>query len=196
MHFKRDKLLIAVVAIVIAIMCVLAASSAAHAETKDGIPVILITDSPENAEKVSTIDFETAGVEVQGQDDRNAYKGIVVSQNELEELRWVLALEAQGEGLRGEIACCEVIFNRYLSGRWGNGIHGVLTMRGQFAAYRYIGSRKAWAVPGEMENEAIQYCLANGLTILPDTAYVYFDTGRKNGKRNIKIGHHWFGAES
>jgi hypothetical protein len=25
--------------------------------------------------------------------------------------------------------------------------------------------------------------------------YVYFDTGRKNGNRNIKIGNHWFGAE-
>ena len=125
----------------------------------------------------------------------NPYQTIPISDAEYEELRWVLALEAQGEGLTGEIACCEVIFNRVLSGRWGTGVHGVLSKRGQFSTYKLIGSRKAWAHPGELEDDAISECLRQGLKILPDEKYVYFDTGRKNGRRNVKIGNHWFGAE-
>lgn len=179
MSLKHNKLLLLVLAIIIAVMCVLAASADARAETKDGIPVILIESGPESAET------------------ENPYQAIKISEDEMNELRWVLALEAQGEGLNGEVACCEVIFNRVLSANdWGSGVHGVLTMKGQFATYRYIGSRKAWAVPGELEDAAIAQCLTDGPTILPDMGYVYFDTGRRNGKRNIKRGNHWFGAES
>lgn len=130
--------------------------------------------------------------------DNNPYLGITFTDDEAQELRWVLALAAQGEGFEGEICCCEVIFNRILSKRdWGqeNGLHGVLSMKGQFTEYRYINSRKAWAVPGQMEDDAISECMRRGPSSLPDTHYVYFDTGKKNGKRNIKIGNHWFGAE-
>lgn len=126
----------------------------------------------------------------------NPYQTIPISDSEFEELRWVLALEAQSQGLEGEIACCEVIFNRVLSSHnWGAGVHGVLSKRGQFSTYRLIGSRKAWARPGELEDDAISECLRRGPSVLPDMKYVYFDTGRKNGSRNIKIGGHWFGAE-
>jgi hypothetical protein len=128
----------------------------------------------------------------------NPYLSITFTDEEAQELRWVLALAAQGEGFEGEICCCEVIFNRILSRRdWGqeNGIHGVLSMKGQFTEYRYINSPKAWAVPGQMEDDAISECMRRGPSSLPDIHYVYFDTGRKNGSRNIKIGHHWFGAE-
>ena len=127
--------------------------------------------------------------------DNNPYLGITISDEEAEELRWVLALEAQGEGFEGEIAVCEVIFNRVLSGRWGEGIHGVLSKKGQFSTYKYIGSRKAWCTPGQVEDDAISECIRRGPEKLPDMTYVYFDTGAKNGSRNIKIGHHWFGAE-
>lgn len=130
--------------------------------------------------------------------DNNPYLGITFTDDEAQELRWVLALAAQGEGFEGEICCCEVIFNRILSHRdWGqkNGLHGVLSMKGQFTEYRYINSRKAWAVPGQMEDDAISECMRRGPSSLPDIHYVYFDTGKKNGKRNIKIGNHWFGAE-
>lgn len=127
--------------------------------------------------------------------DNNPYLGITISDEEANELRWVLALEAQGEGFEGEIAVCEVIFNRVLSGRWGEGIHGVLSKKGQFSTYKYIGSRKAWCTPGQVEDDAISECIRRGPEKLPDMKYVYFDTGAKNGSRNIKIGHHWFGAE-
>lgn len=127
--------------------------------------------------------------------DNNPYLGITISDEEAEELRWVLALEAQGEGFEGEIAVCEVIFNRVLSGRWGEGIHGVLSKKGQFSTYKMIGSKRAWCRPGQVEDDAISECMRRGPQTLPDMAYVYFDTGAKNGKRNIRIGHHWFGAE-
>ena len=126
----------------------------------------------------------------------NPYQTISISKEEMEELRWVLALEAGTQGLEGEIACCEVVFNRVLSPKdWGTGVHGVLSKRGQFATYRYIGSSKAWDTPGQMETDAIMECIRRGPSILPDMSYVFFDTGRKNGKRNIKIGDHWFGSE-
>ena len=128
--------------------------------------------------------------------DNNPYLGITISDDEAEELRWVLALEAQGEGFEGEIAVCEVIFNRLLSSHdWGSSIHEVLSKKGQFSTYKLIGSRKAWCRPGQVEDDAISECMRRGPQTLPDMAYVYFDTGRKNGKRNIRIGHHWFGAE-
>ena len=130
----------------------------------------------------------------------NPYLTIYISDEEFEELRWVLALEAQCEGLRGEIACCEAIFNRVLSKKndWGqaNGVHGVLSMKGQFSTYKRIGSRKAWAVPGELEDDAISECLRQGCTVLPRMSYVYFDSkGGVNGKNIIKIGNHYFGEE-
>ena len=126
----------------------------------------------------------------------NPYQTIQISESEFNELRWVLALAAQGEGLEGELLCCEVIFNRVLSPKnWGAGVHGVLSKKGQFTEYRYIGKKSAWAVPGEMEDDVISECLRRGPSMLPDMKYVYFDTGKRNGSRNIKRGNHWFGAE-
>ena len=127
----------------------------------------------------------------------NPYQTIQMTDSEYNELLWVLALEAQTEGQKGEEACLEVIFNRVLSQKnnWGGSIHGVLSKRGQFSTYKLIGTSKVWAVPGEMERKAIDEVMNNGQHILPDMSYVYFDTGKKNGKRNIRIGRHWFGAE-
>lgn len=127
--------------------------------------------------------------------DSNPYMAISFTDEEANELRWVLALEAQGEGFEGEIAVCEVVFNRVLSGHWGEGIHGVLSKKGQFSTYKMIGSKRAWCRPGQTEDDAISECMRRGPEKLPDMKYVYFDTGAKNGSRNIKIGHHWFGAE-
>lgn len=126
----------------------------------------------------------------------NAYLTIPISDDEARELRWVLALEAQGEGLRGEMACCEVILNRVLSPKWPGTVHGVLAQRGQFSTYKRIGSSRAWAVPGEMEDDAISEVLRTGPSILPDMKYVYFDSlGGINGCRKVKLGGHTFGAE-
>lgn len=178
--------------IFIVLGCIVALSISAHAETKmikDGQYVIDITEAPPINEVANTLDKV----------DSNPYLTIPISESEFEELRWVLALEAQTTGFEGEIACCEVIFNRYLSKKndWGqsNGIHGVLSQKGQFSTYKYMNTSKAWTVPSQLEDDAISECLRRGLSILPDMSYVYFDTGKKNGKRNIKFGKHWFGAE-
>lgn len=126
----------------------------------------------------------------------NPYQTIQMTDAEYNELLWVLALAAQTEGQSGMECCCEVVFNRVLSNNnWGGTVHGVLAKRGQFVEYKYIGKKSAWAHPGETEKAAVAAVIANGPTHLPDMRYVYFDTGKKNGSRNIRIGNHWFGAE-
>ena len=132
----------------------------------------------------------------QGEVVDNAYMTIPISDEEARELRWVLALEAQGEGLRGEMAVCEAIFNRVLSPRWPGTVHGVLSQKRQFATYRRIGSSRAWAKPGELEDDVISEVLRNGPSVLPSEKYVYFDSlGGVNGRRKIRIGGHTFGSE-
>lgn len=131
----------------------------------------------------------------------NPYQTIPISDEEFEELRWVVALESGN--YEDSKAVCEVIFNRVLSPNdWGqksNGgaIHGVLSAKGQFATYKYIGSKKAWKVPDETTDDAISEVLRCGLTMLPSYKYVYFDSkGGVNGSRHIKIeGGNTYGAE-
>ena len=179
--------------VIFAAMIVMIAASTARAETYQ-----------ELQERYSKVEVGIAPPESNTSNALNAmeivenpYQTIQISDAEFEELRWVLALEAQGEGLEGEIAVCEAIFNRVLStSNWGAGVHGVLSKKGQFSTYRLIGSRKAWARPGELEDNAISECLRRGPSILPSMKYVYFDSkGGVNGRNKIKLGHHTFGAE-
>lgn len=134
---------------------------------------------------------------LESQAAKNVYQTIVISDSEFEELRWVVALEAQGEGFVGECAVVEAILNRCLSPKdWGGSVHGVLSKKGQFSTYKRIGKKSAWAVPGEMEDDAISEVLRNGPSILPSTHYVYFDSkGGVNGRNHIKLGGHTFGEE-
>lgn len=179
---NEHLLLKAIIGCIIGLVAILVLANAPHAET---VEVGIAPPESNTFNALSALEIV-----------ENPYQTIRISDSEYEELRWVLALEAQSQGLEGEIACCEVIFNRVLSSHnWGAGVHGVLSKRGQFSTYRLIGSRKAWARPGELEDDAISECLRRGPSVLPDMKYVYFDTGRKNGSRNIKIGGHWFGAE-
>lgn len=132
----------------------------------------------------------------------NPYQTIQISDSEYEELRWVIALES-GNSFDDKKAVCETVFNRCLSPKdWGQRseggpVHGVLSKKGQFSTYRYIGSGRAWATPGETEDDAISEVLRNGLTVLPSYKYVYFDSlGGVNGSRHIKIrGGNTYGAE-
>ena len=144
----------------------------------------------------TTVDATTVGGTVDADLVSNPYLTIPISDAEFGELRWVLALEAQSEGLTGEIAVCEVILNRVLSERFPDTVHGVLSQRGQFSTYKMRGSRKAWATPGELEDDAISEVLRNGPSVLPSEKYVYFDSlGGVNGRRKIRIGGHTFGSE-
>lgn len=125
--------------------------------------------------------------------ETNVYQTIVITDSEFELLREVLALEAQSEGLFGEMACCEVIFNRVLNEGWGSSVGEVLRKPGQFTTLKYVGTKKAWAHAGELEDDAISEVLRQGPTILPNTSYVYFDTKARNGKGHVAIGSHYFG---
>jgi len=179
--------------LIFAVLIVMIAASTARAETYQQLQERYSKVEVGIAPPESNTSNALATMEVV----ENPYQTIQISDAEFEELRWVLALEAQGEGLEGEIAVCEAIFNRVLStSNWGAGVHGVLSKKGQFSTYRLIGSRKAWARPGELEDDAISECLRRGPSILPSMKYVYFDSkGGVNGRNRIKIGHHTFGAE-
>lgn len=179
--------------VIFAALIVMIAASTAHAETYKELQERYSKVEVGIAPPESNASNALATMEVV----ENPYQTIQISDAEFEELRWVLALEAQGEGLEGEIAVCEAIFNRVLSAsNWGAGVHGVLSKKGQFSTYRLIGSRKAWAKPGELEDDAISECLRRGPSILPSMKYVYFDSkGGVNGRNKIKLGHHTFSAE-
>ena len=194
---RLEKTMYAASALIAALLILLMAS-AVRAETYQELQAryekVEVGIAPgENAENVQK---GAENVQKGAENVSNPYQTIPISDAEFEELRWVLALAAQGEGFEGELLCCEVIFNRVLSPKnWGAGVHGVLSKKGQFTEYRYIGKKSAWAVPGEMEDDVISECLWRGPSMLPDMKYVYFDTGKRNGSRNIKRGNHWFGAE-
>lgn len=121
----------------------------------------------------------------------NPYQTIPITDAEFEELRWVVALES-GKNYEDKKAVVASIFNRVLSSKhdWGGSVHGVLSKKGQFSTYKYIGSKKAWAVPDEVVDDAISEVLRYGIecTVLPRYSYVYFDSrGGRNGKNHIKI---------
>lgn len=126
----------------------------------------------------------------------NPYQTIPITDAEFEELRWIIALESKANNFQDKKAVCEVIFNRVLSQNdWGNTVHEVVSKKHQFSTYKYIGSKKAWAVPGEMEDDAISEVLRLGPSVLPSMKYVYFDCkGGVNGRKHIKIGN-TYGAE-
>ena len=204
MDFRVKTAEYTLAAILIGVVMVAAAAIAAYAE--DAPIMVITTDSYLSAlndreteagiAPDESLASTSQGEELpQGEVVDNAYLTIPISDSEFNELRWVVALEAQGEGFVGECAVVESIFNRVLSDKWPGTVHEVLAQRGQYSTYRYIGSGKAWATPSELEDDAISEVLRMGPSILPDMSYVYFDTRGRNGKRRVKLGRHFFGAE-
>ena len=118
------------------------------------------------------------------------YGGISLSQDDETLLKAILALESQGEGLEGQKAVVEVIFNRMLSDEWPDTLSEVIYQKGQFATVKYL--KRPYAIPGEAEDDAISEVLRETETILPSTEYVYFSRGKSNGNAFVKINHHWF----
>ena len=197
MDFRVKTIEYTLTAILIGVVMVAAAAIAAYAE--DAPIMVITTDSYLSAlnEKVTEVGIAQGEELPQGEIVSNPYLTIPISDSEFNELRWVVALEAQGEGFVGECAVVESIFNRVLSDKWPGTVHDVLAQRGQYSTYRYIGGGKAWAVPSEIEDDAISEVLRTGPSVLPDMKYVYFDSlGGVNGSRKVKIGRHTFGAET
>ena len=138
--------------------------------------------------------------EVAIEDVSNEYSNVLdeMTDEELSEMCRVLFLECRGEPFEGKVACVEVIFNRVLSDAWPDTVHEVLSQKGQFATYKHIET--AYDVDeddieiaqGEI-CRAIMHVHDNGLTVLPNERYVYFDTHGVNGRNHIKVGRQYFG---
>lgn len=118
------------------------------------------------------------------------YSGITMTASEREELRRVVAAEAQNQSFNGRKAVVEVIFNRVLSKEWPSSVHSVLSQKGQFATYKLRNQK--WVEP-KYADAAIDAVLSQGRTVLPSTKYFFFDTKGINGSGHIKIGGHYFG---
>ena len=125
-------------------------------------------------------------------DNIPVYAAITMTEDEAQLLRSILALEANAatEGLEGQKAVVEVIFNRVLSPRWPDTVSDVIYQRGQFATVKHL--KRPYNTPGEPEDDAISEVLRETETVLPSMDYVYFSRGKSNGKAFVKINHHWF----
>ncbi len=180
--------------LVLMLVCFVSASLVATAHAEE--PAI-IWGSPELELKYgATISLDdsafTAGLDGETKQEpvQHEYSSISISDTEMQELRQIVAAESQTQSIEGRKAVVEVIFNRVLDPRFPNTVHGVLSQKGQFATWRMRNA--AWVQPSYAD-EAIQYVIANGRTVLPSTAYIYFDTRGVNGRQHIRIGAHYFG---
>jgi hypothetical protein len=116
--------------------------------------------------------------------------GLVLSADEKDLLAKILWCEARGESQIGREAVVEVIFNRIHSDLYGADLYSVLSAGGQFSSWNGRDS----AVPGTNEYNAIDNVL-KGNTYIMDYGYIYFSTGKSNGRDFFRIGNHWFGRK-
>lgn len=145
---------------------------------------------PQQISTNSAKQHEAAGTEAAAGSATHEYSSITISDSEMEELKAIVAAEAQTQSMEGREAVVEVIFNRVLSPEFPNTVHGVLSQKGQFATWKMRNA--SWVVP-DAAVAPIEWVLEHGRTVLPDTSYVYFDTKGVNGRKHIKIGAHYFG---
>ena len=119
------------------------------------------------------------------------YSDIIISDEEYELLKRIVAAESQTQHLEGRKAVVEVIFNRVLSDEFPDSVKGVLSQKGQFSTWKMRNA--SWVVP-ELATEAIEAVIEDGRTFLPDTEYLYFSRGKSRYTKDyVKIQDHWFG---
>lgn len=134
---------------------------------------------------------ESTEVQETEESKQHEYSSIVISDSEMEELRRIVAAEAQTQSMKGREAVVEVIFNRVLSPDYPNTVHEVLCQKGQFSTWKMRNA--SWVVP-DAAVAPIEWVLEKGRTALPSTDYLYFSRGKsKYGKDWIQIQDHWFG---
>lgn len=153
------------------------------------VEVGIAPGSSESATQITTNSYEQLRTATKS-NKQHEYSSISMTTAERDELRRVVAAESQNQSLEGRMAVVEVIFNRVLSSKWPNSVHGVLSQKGQFAGYRLRNAK--WVEP-QYADAAIDAVLTSGRTVLPSTLYVYFDTKGSNGSSHVKIGAHYFG---
>lgn len=178
----RNAILILIISLLLVFLMATCAKADEPKQIINGQYVIDIEEAPPINEISSALDAA----------EKTVYAGISMTEDDAQLLRSIVALEANyaTEGLDGQKAVVEVIFNRVLSPRWPDTVSDVIYQKGQFATVKYL--KKPYNIPGEHEDDAISEVLRESETVLPSTDYVYFSRGKSNGKAFVKINHHWF----
>lgn len=114
------------------------------------------------------------------------YPGIELTREEQELLAKIIWIEAQGEPAEGQQAVAEVVFNRMVSGKFGDTLKEIIFAEGQFRSVPFLENADAW----QAQYDAIERAL-EGPYILPMNV-VHFATYAVNGNVWGKIGGHVF----
>lgn len=114
------------------------------------------------------------------------YPEIDLTWEEQQLLAKIIWIEAQGEPAEGQQAVAEVVFNRLVSGDYGNTLKEVIFAEGQFRSVAFLENADAW----QAQYEAIERAL-EGPYILPMNV-VHFATFAVNDNIWGKIGGHIF----
>ena len=114
------------------------------------------------------------------------YPEIDLTWEEQQLLARIIWIEAQGEPAEGQQAVAEVVFNRMVSGKFGDTLKEVIFAEGQFRSVPFLENADAW----QAQYDAIERAL-EGPYILPMNV-VHFATYAVNGNVWGKIGGHVF----
>ena len=123
---------------------------------------------------------------------KNPYVDIIdnLTEEEKELLLNITYAEAGNQGVEGQRAVIEVIFNRINSEDFPNSLIEVLSQEGQFSTWKVRNIVERDELP-ELSLEEVYL----NEPILPDESYVFFGRGKKSyAKEHVKIGDHWFGS--
>ena len=105
--------------------------------------------------------------------------------------------EARGEEPDGQIAVCEVVFNRILSDAYPNTVEDVLFQYNgsfyQFSCAPYLNTDNI-KEPLSMEKakEIVDYVLSTEYSPIIPADYLYFSTNKPKAENYLKIGNHYF----
>lgn len=115
--------------------------------------------------------------------------GIALTPSEIDLLARIVMLEAGGEGVLGQQAVTEVIFNRMVSSCYGGSLEYVLGAKGQFSTWKNRFSSRA--VPSQQVLISVLSVLNGETNILPANT-LYFSRKAQNRRIQAKIGRHIF----
>lgn len=217
---KRDDIGTVLVTLIFAVLMIVAMVTTARADDTDEVIAVIYSEKDsedsfaQNVDKASTSNEKpclqseadnyslesvscdsVASDALQEQICKSPYVEIARNMS-LEEIDLALRVmwgEANNQGVVGNRAVLEVIFNRCMSGGFPNDVYHVLSQRGQFATWSAaVNHRVSYTA---VQTDAMQL-VTEETPVLPSTSYVYFSRGKHSWMHNcIKIGAHWFGTK-
>ncbi len=167
-----------------------------HAETKE-VPVVIDAFPNPRQPSISEIDKKT----IKERDvmvETHRYEPLKdLTQREKDLVARCIYHESRGESQTGQIAVCEVIFNRVLSCVYPNTIEEVLFQYNgkfyQFSCAPYLLSEPIMEPDSFEAAKAVQeYVLSEEYAPVLPSDYLYFSTGKPANHDYIKIGNHYF----